>query len=105
MKKSFIVLLLLPLLLLYGQNPPSYINEGSLKYSDGTALLPPGQIISSPCVADWDGDGKKDLIVGYFTYGAVYLFKNSGTNNNPVFNKADMQQLKAGGVNITSPYG
>ena len=40
-------------------------------------------------MADWNGDGKKDLIVGHFMGkdGNVKLFINSGTDAAPVFEK------------------
>jgi hypothetical protein len=31
-------------------------------------------------VADWDGDGRGDLLAGGFITGRVYLFRNAGTN-------------------------
>jgi hypothetical protein len=47
---------------------------------------------AAPCVADWDGDGIKDLIVGNWeatatpSDGYVLFFANENTNDNPVFN-------------------
>ncbi len=40
-----------------------------------------------PAVADWNGDGRKDLIVGAFTGnpGNVRLYLNSGTDAAPSF--------------------
>lgn len=54
-----------------------------------------------PCVADWNGDGKKDLIVGYCygSSGNVKVFLNSGTNQSPVFTTAF--RLEAGGEKIS----
>ena len=53
-----------------------------------------------PTVADWNGDGKKDLIVGSFTGepGNVRLFLNVGTDAEPKFDKAVF--MEAGGVPI-----
>ena len=39
---------------------------------------------SAPVVADWDGDGKPDLIVGAGD-GSVVWFRNEGTRRDPVF--------------------
>ncbi len=33
---------------------------------------------ASPCWADVDGDGKKDLLVGQFNGGKIRVFKNLG---------------------------
>ncbi|MDI6704304.1 MAG: VCBS repeat-containing protein [bacterium] len=39
---------------------------------------------SSPCVFDWNGDGKKDLIVGN-EEGDVKIFLNYGSDKKPIF--------------------
>jgi hypothetical protein len=57
----------------------------------------------APYVYDWDSDGKKDLLLGQFTYGKIRFYKNSGTNNAPVF--GDSAFLRAGAAEITLPYG
>ena len=58
-------------------------------------LLPPtrveagGQPIDTdvghahPLVADWDGDGVKDLLVGQFGSGILWIFHNEGTDASP----------------------
>ena len=61
------------------------------------------QYYGAPCVADWDGDGLKDLITGQFYYGNIRFYKNEGTNESPVFNS--FAYLQANGVNITMGYG
>lgn len=38
-----------------------------------------------PCVTDWNGDSKKDLIVGQFREGKICLYLNQGTNEKPEF--------------------
>jgi len=50
---------------------------------------------SAPVVVDWNGDGKKDLLVGEM-YGSVYYFENKGTDAAPVFSGSS--QLKANGT-------
>jgi hypothetical protein len=35
---------------------------------------------ASPCWADIDGDGNKDLLVGQFSGGKIRVFKNRGDN-------------------------
>jgi hypothetical protein len=52
-------------------------------------------------VADWNGDGRKDLIVGYQTAGKVALYLNAGSDANPVF--TSYANLQAGGVDIYLP--
>jgi hypothetical protein len=57
---------------------------------------------SAPEVADLDGDGLKDLIIGQRT-GMIYFYSNSGTNANPVFTtrvnlQADGADIKMGGA-------
>jgi hypothetical protein len=53
-----------------------------------------------PTVVDWNGDGKKDLIVGSFSGepGNVRLYINVGTDAEPKFNKPVF--LEAGGQPI-----
>lgn len=76
--------------------------------ADGGDLKVPGvgsgtNIYTVPCVVDWNEDGKKDLLVGCFYYGNIYLYLNSGTNNAPVFTTGS--KLKADGTDISVNYG
>ncbi len=69
-----------------------------LSSSNGTSV----GLYSCPVVADWNGDGKKDLIVGANTPGEggyVYYLENKGTDAAPVFNGAI--KLSAGGTVIS----
>ena len=51
---------------------------------------------SSPDVVDWNGDGKKDLVVGNDS-GEIFVFLNQGTNHEPQFiNEGDKLPLKLG---------
>ncbi len=51
---------------------------------------------ASPDMADWNGDGKKDLIVGNDS-GEIFIFLNIGTNQDPQFNnEGEKLNLKFG---------
>jgi hypothetical protein len=51
-----------------------------------------------PCVADWNGDGRTDLLVGYQTASKIALYLNTGSDTNPAFTTS--VNLQAGGVDI-----
>ncbi len=42
---------------------------------------------AAPFVADFDGDGVNDLLVGQFGDGILWVYKNVGTNANPKYAK------------------
>ena len=65
----------------------------------GADLVVPGAR-SSPDYADFDGDGRRDLLVGN-TYGMLLLYENLGTDSAPIF--AAVSQVLAGGVPIDLP--
>lgn len=58
---------------------------------------------AAPCVADWDGDGLKDLILGQFASGYIRFYKNEGSNASPIFNS--FSYLYADGSIISMAYG
>jgi len=58
---------------------------------------------SVPCVCDWNGDNVKDLLVGYFYYGNVYFYPNTGTNTSPIFNS--WTRVQANNTDISVGYG
>ena len=60
-----------------------------------------GQLV--PSAVDWNGDGKKDLLVGEFEEGKIRLYLNQGTDNAPVFKS--FTYLQAGGEHISLPSG
>jgi len=53
-----------------------------------------------PCVTDWNGDGKKDLLVGNFYKGWIHLYLNSGTNNQPVFRSETRMQANSADISV-----
>ena len=55
---------------------------------------------TAPSVIDWNNDGKKDLLIGQFTSGNVWLFLNQGTDAQPAFGAG--QKVPAGGSAITT---
>jgi hypothetical protein len=65
---------------------PIKLNGGSLDVGSN----------SSPDVADWNGDGKKDLIIGN-SNGEIFVFLNKGTNEDPQYNnEGDKLPLRFG---------
>ena len=75
--------------------------------SDGAAvLLPgrPGQGFSLPCVADWNRDGKKDLLVGFQPDSRIALYLNLGTDAQPCFTNFTVLKT-ADGTLIEHPSG
>ncbi|MEO0226226.1 MAG: hypothetical protein ABIL05_04665 [candidate division WOR-3 bacterium] len=99
MQKSTTLLLMLGFVLVYSA-APRFLNPVYIQ-SNGKNI--DVEYYGSPFVYDWDGDGKKDLLVGQFYYGKIRYYRNIGTNNNPVF--GDSVFLTAGGVEIQLPYG
>jgi len=68
-----------------------YRNEGDRYYPrfrqgeylwDSTGNILNAGGMSSPCVVDWNGDGKKDLLVGIEGSACLAWYENIGTNKN-----------------------
>lgn len=91
------------LLLLYGgdlrADAPNFAFDVKLE-SGGSPISMTTPVAT---VADWNNDGRKDLIVGDFYYGNIYLFLNEGTHLNPVFNGST--KIESNGSPITTTYG
>jgi hypothetical protein len=80
------------------------LDAGVLLQSSGADLLVDGPYsFTTPAVADWNNDGKKDLLVGQYYYGNVFLFTNTGTNAAPAFSGGT--KLSASDGEITTSYG
>jgi hypothetical protein len=56
---------------------------------------------ATPYVVDWDGDGKKDLLVGQFGDGKLRIYLNKGTDAQPKFDR--FTYLQAGGKAASIP--
>lgn len=61
----------------------------------GTFILNAGIDRANPIVDDWNGDGRKDLIVGNFA-GNIQMYLNSGTDAAPIF--GSYYNLQVGGT-------
>lgn len=73
--------------------------EAPVQLKGGDAVIQvesPGY--AAPSLADLDGDGKKDLLVGQFRNGKITLFSGLGSGK---FGKGE--PLKAGGEDATIP--
>ena len=58
---------------------------------------------AAPLVVDWNGDGKRDLLVGQFGGGLLHVFLNEGTDAAPKL--AAGTRFQAGGKDGTVPTG
>jgi hypothetical protein len=75
---------------------PIMLRPGTNIYASGVPLDVGDHAI--PCVADWNGDGRKDLLLGYRATDKVALYLNSGSDAQPAF--TSFSNLQAGGVDI-----
>ena len=58
---------------------------------------------AAPYYGDIDGDGKKDLLVGQFGAGKLKVFRNTGSNSQPVYD--GFEWFQAGGTDGSIPSG
>lgn len=58
---------------------------------------------AAPHIADWNGDGKNDLLVGQFGEGKLRIYLNEGTANEPKY--TTYSYFKADGEDAKVPTG
>ena len=58
---------------------------------------------AAPLVADWDGDGVRDLLVGQFQGGHLRIYRKVGTDTEPRF--AGFEKLRTGKELASVPSG
>jgi hypothetical protein len=81
--------------------------EGGIRLATPVEVLAGGAPIdpevghATPNLVDWDGDGKRDLLVGQFGGGRLRVYLNSGTDADPKFR--DFRFAKAGGKDASVP--
>jgi hypothetical protein len=68
-----------------------FLNQGDGNFASGVMVKAGGKDVdtgsrATPCVTDWNEDGKKDLVMGNGS-GEIFLYLNEGTNQQPVFGK------------------
>jgi len=66
-----------------------FLNQGTGDLAPGVPVKALGKDLdvgskASPCVVDWNGDGKKDIVAGR-SNGVIYVYLNEGTDAQPVF--------------------
>jgi hypothetical protein len=89
MKTALILTFALPVVSFAGEFAKPVLVEAG-----GTAVRVESPGYACPSWADWDGDGRKDLLVGQFNKGKITVFKNEGGDGTPKFGKGEM--LKTG---------
>lgn len=71
------------------------------KIKDGQADLKVN-LYAAPTAADWNNDGRKDLVIGQEINGHISLFLNQGSDLNPLFDGGSL--IESSGVPITTSY-
>lgn len=81
-----------------------YLNQGSGDFAPGVMVKAAGKDLdvggkASPCVVDWNEDGKMDLVMGNGS-GEIFVYLNEGTNEQPIFGKPI--KLNGGSLDVGS---
>ncbi len=71
------------------EEAPSVFHEPIQLMADGKPIAMESPGFAAPTVADVDGDGKRDLVVGQFKSGKMHFFKNIGSATAPEFAAGD----------------
>lgn len=62
------------------------------RFNKGNCVCP-GPARLSPCVVDWNNDGKKDLVIGDGRGAQTRIWRNIGTDAEPVFSTHHLEYL------------
>lgn len=65
----------------------------------GNSNITPGSY-ATPIMTDWNGDGRKDLLLGYQPAGKIALYLNVGTDAQPAFGAGANLQYLEGHSNV-----
>ena len=81
-----------------------FLNQGDGLLAPGVMVKAAGKDLdvgsrAAPVVTDWNGDGKKDLVLGNGS-GEIFVFLNEGTNQQPLFGK--LIKLNGGKLDVGS---
>ena len=99
-KLLFIALVMLVSTVAFAQ-APKLAEPYRLKLADGSVLDTGGIGHAAPFYADFDGDNVPDLLVGEFKDGALRIYRNHGTKQEPVFK--DFTFFEVDGVQAIVP--
>ncbi|MBI5195271.1 MAG: VCBS repeat-containing protein [Nitrospirae bacterium] len=77
-------------------NNSAPVLDGGVKVYAGAGWLDVGNRAASD-VTDWNGDGKKDLVIGNLD-GNIKIYLNEGTDASPVYNSGTNLTLSGGAV-------
>ena len=86
--------------------PPKKVAD---EFEPPVRLMAAGKVIdtevghAAPFVGDFDGDGVRDLLVGQFGEGQLWIYRNEGTNAKPKL--AAGVKFKEGKAEGTIPSG
>ena len=95
-KYIFIVVLMIVSSILSAQQAPMFRFAGKVNYFEAALENKHGL---SAVTADWNLDGRKDLIVGFHFEGWMYFYPNTGSNSHPLFER-ELSRMEADGEHI-----